>query len=420
MSKGNRNQFVDIMRGIAMLLVVLGHTMTGCTVGAEESFLFNIVWSLQMPMFILISGYVTKYSRGIVDGAGLWKFFKRRTLAYLLPWVVWSFLVRGIIFGSSNFLNIKWLLWHMDSGYWFLVTIWTISMIFGVSTFAAKKISRDSEVKQIVVTFGLYIIGMAVLLGIGLVEGLSFFFFFLTLYYMPFYFVGYLYGQYRDKILKIKWGKSAIDGIIAVCLVSWLIILTRVHLYALPDRGMAIILRAVSSITGCVAICGLCKGLFKDNVQNGVGGGTAPLVRISLSGDLSYPLSASKSVTEIGEAANKQHRGFCTDIKQLPNNGRIDDVDSQTAKFKQDATTVSVWSQRIGNCFHWAGKKSLEIYMVHGLVLNVLMPENKPVFPSIVGYGLIGGNFVITVLLCAAVISLISQNSILKKILGMK
>ncbi len=38
-----RNQFVDIMRGIAMLLVVLGHTMTGCTTGAEESILFNIV-----------------------------------------------------------------------------------------------------------------------------------------------------------------------------------------------------------------------------------------------------------------------------------------------------------------------------------------------------------------------------------------
>ena len=50
-----------------MLLVVLGHIMTGCTVGAEESFLFNIVWSLQMPMFILISGYVTKY-RLDVDG----------------------------------------------------------------------------------------------------------------------------------------------------------------------------------------------------------------------------------------------------------------------------------------------------------------------------------------------------------------
>ena len=69
----NRNQFVDIMRGIAMLLVVLGHTMTGCTANSQSSFLFNIIWSLQMPLFILISGYVTKYSRPIADGNGLWK-----------------------------------------------------------------------------------------------------------------------------------------------------------------------------------------------------------------------------------------------------------------------------------------------------------------------------------------------------------
>lgn len=32
----NRNQFVDIMRGIAMLLVVLGHTMTECTVDSQK------------------------------------------------------------------------------------------------------------------------------------------------------------------------------------------------------------------------------------------------------------------------------------------------------------------------------------------------------------------------------------------------
>ena len=37
MESKERNQFVDIMRGMAMLLVVLGHTMTGCTV--EKSFI---------------------------------------------------------------------------------------------------------------------------------------------------------------------------------------------------------------------------------------------------------------------------------------------------------------------------------------------------------------------------------------------
>lgn len=66
-----RNQFVDVMRGIAMLLVVLGHTMTGCTVDSQKNFLYNIVWSLQMPLFILISGYVTKYGYPISTRKGL-------------------------------------------------------------------------------------------------------------------------------------------------------------------------------------------------------------------------------------------------------------------------------------------------------------------------------------------------------------
>ena len=31
-----RDKYIDTVRGLAMLLVVLGHTMTGCTTGAEE------------------------------------------------------------------------------------------------------------------------------------------------------------------------------------------------------------------------------------------------------------------------------------------------------------------------------------------------------------------------------------------------
>ena len=72
-------------------------------------------------------------------------------------------------------------------------------MIFGVSTFAAKKLARNSEIKQQLFTLILYVVGMAVLAGVGLVAGLSFFAIKLTLYYMPFYFAGYFYGQYREK-----------------------------------------------------------------------------------------------------------------------------------------------------------------------------------------------------------------------------
>lgn len=139
LAKQNRNQFVDIMRGIAMLLVVLGHTITGCTIGSQKTFLFNVIWSLQMPLFILISGYVTKYSHEIKDISSLWLYIKRRTIAYVLPWIVWSFIVRGIVFKQSDFFNIKYIFWHMDAGYWFLATIWTISMIFGISSFVSSR-----------------------------------------------------------------------------------------------------------------------------------------------------------------------------------------------------------------------------------------------------------------------------------------
>lgn len=261
-----RNQFVDIMRGIAMLLVVLGHTMTDCTVDSQQSFLFNIIWSLQMPLFILISGYVTKYSRPISDGKGLWKYIKRRTSAYILPWAVWSFVVRGIIFGQDGFLNIRSLLWSMDSGYWFLATIWTISMIFGIASFVAERLSKKTVPKKQAVLLVCYLAGMALLVGIGALFGFSFFAIKLTLYYMPFYFAGFLYGQFDDKIMESENSKKIVDCVVAACFVIWLYIILRYSLYDMADSGFAVILRAATSLAGCIAVCGLCKGIFSDKI----------------------------------------------------------------------------------------------------------------------------------------------------------
>lgn len=80
-----RNSSVDIIRGFAMQLVVFGHTISGTVKEYSNSLLFQAIWTLQMPLFIVISGYVTRYSRPLVDSSSLWKFVKKRTLAYLLP-----------------------------------------------------------------------------------------------------------------------------------------------------------------------------------------------------------------------------------------------------------------------------------------------------------------------------------------------
>ena len=124
-----RNESVDIIRGIAILFVVLGHTMTSVTLESQKSVLFNILWSLQMPLFFLISGYVTRYSKSIADIKSLFKYYVKRTMSYLLPWGVWSFFIRGVILRKNDFFNLKFLKYHIDSGYWFFFYLLTIFLI---------------------------------------------------------------------------------------------------------------------------------------------------------------------------------------------------------------------------------------------------------------------------------------------------
>ena len=60
----HRNALVDVIRGLAILIVILGHTISYNNIeGYENSIIFKVIWSLQMPLFMVISGYITKYSR---------------------------------------------------------------------------------------------------------------------------------------------------------------------------------------------------------------------------------------------------------------------------------------------------------------------------------------------------------------------
>ena len=412
----NRNQFVDIMRGIAMLLVVLGHTMTGCTVDSQKSFIFNIIWSLQMPLFILISGYVTKYSRPISNSKGLWKYVKRRTVAYMLPWAVWSFLVRGIIFGEDDFLNVKHLLWNMDSGYWFLATIWTISMIFGIASFVAERLSKENLLKRQIVLLGFYLVGMILLVGIGAILGLSFFAIKLTLYYMPFYYAGFLYGQFDDRMKESEIGKKIIDSVIAICFVVWLFIILRFSLYEMSDGGFAIILRAATSLAGCIAVCGLCRGIFSSKI----GGGYSCMGRRALVGSVSHALSASQ-LDQVGQSADSVQSGGAG-----PGSGQLCDYGSTYCDGNSDdeskccAEICINRKEKVRDVFLWAGKQSMEIYMMHGLLLNIFKSSAVIQFSSIEGYLLAAGNFALTIGLCAVVIRLLNQNVVLKKVLNIR
>lgn len=94
--------------------------------------------------------------------------------------------------------------------------------------------------------------------------------------------------------------------------------------------------------------------------------------------------------------------------------------DGNGTKQKQSAKVCTNGKEEVKRFFLWAGKRSLEIYMIHGLLLNIFKSDVVVQFSSIEGYLLTAGNFALTVGLCAVVISLLNQNTILKRVLNIR
>ena len=186
----------------------------------------------------------------------------KRSISYLLPWIIWTFIIRGLILNQTNFFNLKHLFWNMDTGYWFLITIWTISVIYGCCDYLSNKFKAEDVRMKIFQRLLFFVIGMIILALIGLLTGYDFFCLKLTLYYMPFYFLGYMFGQLQDMINynKIK------NIIVVVSLTVWTYFILRYNFYntgtAIPD----ILMRFTVSLCGCIAIIDLISKLSASGI----------------------------------------------------------------------------------------------------------------------------------------------------------
>lgn len=115
-----------------------------------------------------------------------------------------------------------------------------------------------------------------------------------------------------------------------------------------------------------------------------------------------------------------QSSGTDSGVGELPYYGGAHSDDNNGTKQKQSDEICANGKEKVRNFFLWAGKRSLEIYMIHGLLLNIFKSDVVVQFSSIEGYLLTAGNFALTVGLCAVVISLLNQNTVLKRVLNIR
>ncbi len=263
----------------------------------------------------------------------------------------------------------------MDTGYWFLATIWTISMIYGVADLFSNKFFKE-YLGSIALHIAFCLVGFVGLAVIGYFAGFDFWAIKLTLYYIPFYLIGYLYGHIQDWLTEKSWPKTVMNCVLVLSLGIWLAMISRVDFFVGGNGFVFIAARFIASLFGCIAIIGLFTNVF-DGRSN---------------------FSHDKLLADVGSHSDGNQDCSTQSVHEITSS-------------RESAS---------GRFFCWTGIHSLEIYLVHYFILCLLRFIEPPLLHSAIGWLLVAVNFTITVSFSCMFITIISKNKLLNKILYWK
>lgn len=197
-----RNSALDCAKGVAIILVCLGHILQATTCDYYDSPIYNVIYAVQMPVFFLISGILS--TNKIETFEQLSKKVCKRAQVYLIPFVSRIFVFNTIfsIKPGTFFEKISGIVFSIDSGLWFLWVLFILCINCDIAVFITKSIrnKKNKFVLQSGIYFALlfpWAIGLFVFktnyLGAKLI-----------IYYSLFYFL----GRVLNDLSNIRWLKD--------------------------------------------------------------------------------------------------------------------------------------------------------------------------------------------------------------------
>jgi polysaccharide biosynthesis protein PslL len=152
-----RIEYLDIAKGIGILLVVLGHN----DFEVISLFVQRLIYSFHMPLFFFLSGYFINASIPFFD------FFKKRFNALLKPFFFTIFLIyftsvsfEKMGFNTAMTRTIKSL--YGSGHYLDWVQLWFLPHLFVVSLYAFLFITLISKLRNRWVTWGMLLVTLAI------------------------------------------------------------------------------------------------------------------------------------------------------------------------------------------------------------------------------------------------------------------
>ncbi|MGM9852639.1 MAG: acyltransferase family protein [Muribaculaceae bacterium] len=125
--------YFDILKGMAIFMVVMGHVLTMCVREIDRAALFKFLGEIHMPLFFFISGWFTM--RISDDGRIVRPRLSKRFTQLLVPMVVmsslwiWYFPHSGLQSPLNSTFQGLWLD-EWKNGYWFTMTLLEVILIY--------------------------------------------------------------------------------------------------------------------------------------------------------------------------------------------------------------------------------------------------------------------------------------------------
>lgn len=263
-----RNQSIDAIKGFAIVLVMLGHVFVHNHM--EDPYVYDFIKAVQMPLFMIVSGYLCGYGRKVTDWKSYGKTLKKRAVTYLIPFFAWL----TVMHLGDLVTAYQTIFWQLDYGLWFLMVLFLLTFMALTAQLIAGKLTKKEGTQKEILFWIIY--GMLCLIPVGQVlTGNQLLSPWLTVLYIPFYALGYAtgaYGRYflcwdQKKAGKIDCKNSKVIGgaALAAFLAFLYLVITR-NLNSMETRTDSLIQMAASVLGSISIIYGICRmkeGRFK-------------------------------------------------------------------------------------------------------------------------------------------------------------
>lgn len=205
-----RIDWIDALKGFAIITVVIGHCATDCMSSGNYpayksliNAIYSSIYSFHMPLFFTISGYVFYLSKS-------YEKYKLKVLDFTIIYVIWSFFMwlSKFVMGSriNNPVTIEDLfkiIYQPIMVYWYLYVLIIFYLLFSI--FKIAKIDKD----LVLVMATVAIISRCLNLEIGVLNKM--------LYHMYFWVLG---GYIASSNFLFTLSKSKIVMCLAFCFVN--------------------------------------------------------------------------------------------------------------------------------------------------------------------------------------------------------